>query len=324
VNAPRLTIIGATGIVGRTTLEVLEEWKTPLTDLRLFSSAGSSGQAINFRGQKLFVEELISVPKNIDAAIFATSSTLSEQWVPKFQESGIIVIDHSSKFRMRDDVPLVIPEINAETLKSHVGLIANPNCSASVMLLPLFGLNRAFGIKQIITSTFQSVSGAGRAAIDELDSQVIDDNAKPTVFPAPIAMNVIPQIGSFDESGVSGEEEKIGDEIRKILSAPDIHILATAVRVPVRVGHAASVTVQLSCTAVLHDIQDSLTGIPGLVFEKNAYRTPIEIAGKQEVFVSRVRQDRSRPEWIQFWVVGDNLRKGAASNAVQILQELYS
>lgn len=324
MTSPRLAIIGATGIVGRTTLEVLEEWKTPLSDLRLFSSAGSSGQTISFRGKQLSVEEFNAVPNNIEVAIFATSSTLSERWVPKFQESGIIVIDHSSKFRMREDVPLVIPEINAETLKSHHGLIANPNCSASVMLLPLFGLNRTFGIKQIIASTYQSVSGAGRVAMDELDNQLIDVKAKPAVFPVPIAQNVIPQIGNFDEFGVSGEEEKIGDEIRKILSAPGIHVLATAVRVPVRVGHAVSVTVQLSRTAVLHGIQDSLMGISGLVFEKNTYRTPLEIAGKQEVFVSRVRQDRERPEWIQFWVVGDNLRKGAASNAVQILQELYS
>ncbi len=324
MNAPRLAIIGATGIVGRTTLDVLEEWKISLAELRLFASASSAGSSIEFCGKALTVEEFNAVPDNIDVAIFASSSKLSEQWVPDFQKAGILVIDHSSQFRMRKEVPLVIPEINAESLQTHRGLIANPNCSASVMLLPLHGLHRKFGITQIIASTYQSVSGAGRAAIDELNNQLLDGKVKPSVFPVPIAGNVIPQIGVFGDSGVSGEEEKVGDEIRKILGAPNIHVLSTTVRVPVHTGHAASVTVQLSQGATLEEIYTALTGIAGLVLDKSKYHTPIEIAGKQEIHVSRIRQDSARPDWVQFWVVGDNLRKGAASNAVQILQELFS
>ncbi|MBU0690774.1 aspartate-semialdehyde dehydrogenase [bacterium] len=324
MKKPRLALIGATGIVGRTTLDVFKEWNTPLAELRLFSSSDSSGTVIEFRGKQLLVEELVDIPQDVDTAILATSSKLSELWAPKLKHAGITVIDHSSRFRMQDDVPLVIPEINADTLKNHHGLIANPNCSASVILLPLFGLHRRFGIEQIVVSTYQSVSGAGKAAIEELEQQLADKSAKPSVFPVPIAGNVIPRIGSFNKEGVSGEEEKIGDEIRKILRAPEIHVLSTTVRVPVFVGHSASVTVRIAERASIEEIYDSLTGIAGLVFEQNHFRTPLEIAGKQEVFVSRIRQDGSHPEWIQFWVVGDNLRKGAASNAVQILQELFS
>jgi aspartate-semialdehyde dehydrogenase len=324
MKAPRLAVVGATGIVGKTTLDVFEEWETPLASLRLFSSAGSSGQRIEFRRRSYVVEELAGVPEAIDVAIFATSSTLSAQWVPIFRDAGITVIDHSSYFRMHKDVPLVIPEINAYALKNHKGIIANPNCSASVMLLPLFGLHRAFGLRQIITSTYQSVSGAGRAASEELDRQTVDTEARPEVFPVRIAANVIPQIGSFDESGVSGEEEKVGNEIRKILSAPDVYVLATTVRVPVHIGHSASVAVQLEKPVAISEAREAMRGIPGLVFDESRYYTPLEIAGKQEVFAGRLRVDSNRPDWLQFWVVGDNLRKGAASNAVQILEVLYS
>jgi aspartate-semialdehyde dehydrogenase len=324
MKAPRLALVGATGIVGKTTLDVFKEWETPLASLRLFSSAGSSGQRIEFRGKSYVVEELSGVPKQIDVAIFATNSTLSARWVPIFRDEGITVIDHSSYFRMHKEVPLVIPEINAHALIDHKGIIANPNCSASVMLLPLFGLHRAFGLQQVIVSTYQSVSGAGRAAMDELNRQLAEPGLKPEVFPVRIAANVIPQIGDFNESGVSGEEEKIGDEIRKILSAPDVHVLATTVRVPVIVGHSASVAVRLKKTVSIKEASDSMRGIPGLIFDELKYFTPIEIAGKQEVFTGRLRVDSDCPDWLQFWVVGDNLRKGAASNAVQILEALYS
>lgn len=324
MKRPRLGLVGATGIVGKTTLDVFEEWNTPLAELRLFSSSESSGSILEFRGEQLTVEELVDVPQGIDTAILATSSKLSELWAPRFVQAGITVIDHSSRFRMQEDVPLVIPEINGDTLRHHHGLIANPNCSASVMLLPLYGLQRRFGIAQIIAATYQSVSGAGKAAIDELEKQLADPSVEPNVFPKPIAHNVIPQIGDFNEAGVSGEEQKVGDEIRKILRAPDIHVLTTTVRVPVFVGHSASMAVRLAERTSLKDIHESLTGIPGLIFEQDGFSTPLEIAGKQDVFVSRVRQDQEHPEWLQFWVVGDNLRKGAASNAVQILQELYS
>jgi aspartate-semialdehyde dehydrogenase len=209
-------------------------------------------------------------------------------------------------------------------LKNHKGIIANPNCSASVMLLPLYGLHRAFGLRQVIASTYQSVSGAGRAATDELNLQMANPNAKPEVFPVRIAANVIPQVGNFDESGVSGEEEKVGDEIRKILSAPDVHVLATTVRVPVHVGHSASVAVKLLRPVTMKEACDAMSGIPGLVFDESRYYTPLEIAGKQEIFAGRLRVDSDHPDWLQFWVVGDNLRKGAASNAVQILEVLLS
>lgn len=324
MNTVRLAIIGATGLVGRTTLDVLAEWNIHVTSLRLFASDGSAGRTMSYCGRDLPLEKLDRVPENIDVAIFATSKQISRQWVPKFREAGVLVIDHSSEFRMDADVPLVIPEVNGHTIRQHRNLISNPNCSASVMILPLAALDRAFHLKTVVADTYQSVSGSGQDAVAELDAQIADTSYLPTVYPRPIAYNVFPQIGPFDDDGLCDEERKVVDELRKILEHPGLPVFTTTVRVPVRVGHSMSVTVECDRAATKAEIEAAFYAQAGMIYEPDGYRTPLEIAGLQEVFVGRLRQNREDSHWLQFWAVGDNLRKGAASNAVQILMDLFS
>jgi len=322
VNPVRLAIVGATGLVGRTTLEVLEEWQVPLADLQLFASADSSGRTMPFRGNPIALRRLDHVPAGVDVAIFATSRELSRLWVPQFRDAGVLVIDHSSQYRMDPDVPLVIPEINAGALTGHHRLIANPNCSASVVLLPLAALERAIGLKTVIVDTYQSVSGSGQEAIAELDEQLRDSTSIPRVYPRTIAHNVFPQVGEFDTDGICDEERKVVEEIRKILDRPDLAVFTTTVRVPVRVGHSIAATVQCRRETDRIEVGKAFSQMPGMVYESADYRTPREVAGRQEIFVGRLRTHADNPSWLQFWAVGDNLRKGAASNAVQILLEV--
>ena len=319
----RLAIVGATGLVGRTTLDVLAEWQIPLTSLRLFASTDSSGKMLPFKGKSLPLEPLDQIPSDVDAAIFATSRELSREWIPRFRAAGVLVIDHSSQFRMEPDVPLVIPEINAPELSQHRGLISNPNCSASVVLLPLAAVDRAVGLKTVVVDTYQSVSGSGQDAVTELEAQLEDADRVPRVYPRPIAHNVFPQVGSFDSKGWCDEERKIVDEIRKILGRRNLQVHTTTVRVPVRIGHSAAVTVECSRPVTRGEIEAAFQAMLGMIYESSNYRTPREIAGKQEIYVGRLRVNAENPAWLQFWVVGDNLRKGAASNAVQILMELF-
>jgi aspartate-semialdehyde dehydrogenase len=317
----RLALIGASGLVGQTTLDVLREWGIPLASLRLFASANSSGRELEQGGLRLPLEPLNRVPEDVDAAIFATSREVSREWVPKFRKAGITVIDHSSYFRQDADVPLVIPEINAHALAAHTGLVANPNCSASVALLPLAAIDRVIGLKTVIMDTYQSVSGSGLDAVAELEAQLQNPNLAPRVYPKQIAHNVFPQVGPFDKDGLCDEERKVVDEVRKILERPVLSVFATTVRVPVRVGHGVATTVELSRPSDETEIKKAFAAMPGMIYEQE-YKTPREIAGKQEIYVSRLRIDPSG-RWVQFWAVGDNLRKGAASNAIQILTEIF-
>ncbi|MBU0508025.1 aspartate-semialdehyde dehydrogenase [bacterium] len=319
----RLAIVGATGLVGRTTLTILEEWNVPLRSLRLFASEGSAGQVLPFAGREVPVEQLDGAPRGIDAAIFATSRTISRRWIPEFRTAGIPVIDHSSEFRMADDVPLLIPEVNAHTLKRHRNLISNPNCSASIIVIPLAALVRIMEMKTVIVDTYQSVSGSGQDALTELNRELEDPLYTPAVYPRVIAHNLFPQIGEFDEHGVCYEEQKVAEELCKMLELPGLHTLVTTVRVPVRIGHSAAVTIECASEVDLPRVEAAFAEMPGMIFERNDYRTPLEIAGRQEVFVGRLRRSPRNPRWIQFWVVGDNSRKGAASNAIQILMELF-
>lgn len=318
----RLAIVGATGLVGRTTLDVLREWDIPLTSLRLFASANSEGRATRWNGRDYAYESLDQVPPDVDFAILALSSSLSKEWAPRFADAGVTVIDHSSQFRMDPTVPLVIPEINGHALKHHRNLIANPNCSASVILMALAPLERAIGLKRVICATYQSVSGAGQEGLSELEDQEADGEKHAAFFPRVIHGNVFPEIGARGNSGYTFEEEKIAEEICKILDRPELICSATAVRVPVRVGHSAAVSVEMKRGAKMPEIISALSDFPGLICNGTDYKTPCEIAGQQEVHVGRIRVDTRDPNWLHFWIVGDNLRKGAASNAVQILQEL--
>ncbi len=315
----KLAILGATGMVGQTTLTVLEEWGVPLTTLDLYASASSAGRFMKFHGKEIPVQELTN-PIDAEYAVLALSAELSKEIAPALANRGIHVIDHSSAHRMDSQVPLVIPEINGETLRNGAKLVANPNCSASIILMALAPIERAIGIKRVILSTYQSVSGAGAAACEELKLQKTDDDCPPKLFPHRIAGNVIPEIGALDTSGYTGEETKISLEIRKILNRPDLHVTATSVRVPVEVGHAASVSIELKQRTDIETITGHLRSFAGLNCDGENYSTPLEIAGKQDVHVGRVRLDPQNSLWLHFWVVGDNLRKGAASNAVQILK----
>jgi aspartate-semialdehyde dehydrogenase len=323
LKAVRLALVGATGLVGRTTLDIFSEWKIPLRSLRLFASDGSAGRETVWNGKTFTLEKLDKPPQDVDAAIFATNRQISREWAPRFRDAGIIVIDHSSEFRMNADVPLVIPEVNGSALKSHRGLISNPNCSASVCVLPLAAVQRVTDLKTVIVDTYQSVSGSGQDAVAELDFELADAHYLPKVYPRIIAHNVFPQIGPFDAEGLSDEERKVVEELQKMLDAPKMTVFSTTVRVPVRVGHSTAVTVECGREIRREEIEEALRNMPGMIYESETYRTPLEIAGKQDVFVSRLRINPQTSRWLQLWAVGDNLRKGAASNAVQILMELF-
>ena len=278
---------------------------------------------MRYDGNDVSLEKLNGVPPDVDAAIFCTSREISREWAPRFRDAGILVVDHSSQFRMDENVPLVIPEINRSTLTNDKRLISNPNCSASVVLLPLAALDRALGLKTVIADTYQSVSGSGQDAVAELEAQLADSDSPARYYPRQIAHNVFPQVGPFDADGLCEEECKVVEEIRKILNRPQLTVFTTTVRVPVRVGHSAAVTVECSRAITREEVERAFRAMPGMIYEPDHYATPREIAGKQEVFVSRLRLSSEQPGWLQFWVVGDNLRKGAASNAIQILMEVF-
>jgi aspartate-semialdehyde dehydrogenase len=323
VKPVQLAIVGATGLVGRTTLDILAEWKIPLRLLRLFASDESAGRDVVWNGRTVSLEKLDRAPTSVDAAIFATSRAISREWVPRFRDAGIIVIDHSSEFRMNPDVPLIIPEVNGAAMARHKNLIANPNCSASVVVIPLAALHRAFGLKTAIVDTYQSVSGSGQDALAELDAELLDASYPAQVYPRLIAHNVFPQVGAFDSDGHCYEEQKLIEELQKMLTCPELTVLTTTVRVPVRVGHSAAVTVECTRPVTRAEVENAWQTMPGMIYDAQTYRTPREIAGQQEIFVSRLRIQKDNPRWLQFWAVGDNLRKGAASNAIQILMELF-
>ncbi len=316
----RLAVLGATGLVGQTTLAVLEEWGVPLTELRLYASSSSVGKTMKCCGRLYEVRSMDGEEVDADYAILALSAEHSRVWAPQLVARGIRVIDHSSAFRMNDDVPLVIPEINADIITSETRVVANPNCSASVVVMALAPLDRRFGLRRALISTYQSVSGAGSAAVEELREQNRNDNAKSKALPRRIAGNLFPEVGHWESSGYSGEETKIGSEIKKILNRERVHVSATAVRVPVEIGHAASVSVELLQETSMADVMKCLSDFPGLICDGSGYATPLEVSGQQDVHVGRVRIDPDDNHWLHFWVVGDNLRKGAASNAIQILQ----
>jgi aspartate-semialdehyde dehydrogenase len=318
-----LALVGATGLVGRTTLDVLSEWRVPLNALRLFASDGSAGREMQWQGRTHRLERLDHAPTDVEAAIFATSRTISLEWVPRFRDAGMVVIDHSAAFRMNPDVPLVIPEVNGDALRRHRGIISNPNCSASVVVIPLAALDRAFELKTVVADTYQSVSGSGQDAVTELEAELADASYAPRVYPRLIAGNVFPQVGPFDDEGLCDEECKVIEELQKMLDRPGLAVFTTTVRVPVRVGHSAAVTVECRRPVDRASVEAAWRDMPGMIYDAQTYHTPREIAGRQEIFVSRLRLRDDDPHWLQFWAVGDNLRKGAASNAVQILMELF-
>lgn len=325
---PVIAIVGATGLVGNEMLVVLEERKQPVAEVRLFASQDSVGEVYKFRDEEITIKLLEEDSfEGVDIALFATSADLSAKFVPLAIKAGAIAIDNSSNFRMSPDVPLVVPEVNFEAARGKK-IIANPNCSTIQLVPVLDAINKLAGLKHVVVSTYQSVSGAGKAALDELWSQSIavfnQSEMEHEAFQHQIAFNCIPQIDVLLENGFTKEESKIINESRKILGIPALRITATAVRVPVFYSHAESVFVETSHPITPEQLAESLGKVPGVVVHATPedYPMQLEVAGTDDIHVGRIRRDESVPHGLSLWIVADNVRKGAALNAVQIAERL--
>lgn len=324
-------ILGATGLVGQEVIKILEQRNFPTKELFLFASEKSEGLKINFKDKEIeALSEYESFINRVDLVFSCLDEVLAREIVPKFSTRAV-VIDNSTAFRLEPEVPLVIPEINAKNIKEHQGIIANPNCSTIQLLVPLYPLYKKAKIKRIFVATYQSVSGYGRDAVDELKLELEylvmgEDIVKfpEHVFSHPIGANVIPQIGGFDEQGYTKEETKMMNETRKILNDDSINVTATCVRIPVLYGHSEAVSVEFENPISPDMAKEILKTAPGVkLLEKNDdYPMPIYAAGQDEVFVGRVRKDLALENGLAMWIVADNIRKGAALNAVQIAELL--
>ncbi len=314
-----LALLGATGLVGSTVLQVLEERSFPIGNLYLFSSKKSAGTKIQYDGKEYIVEELdkTSFDRDIDIALFAAGGAISQVYAPLAVEKGIIAIDNSSVFRMVEGVPLVVPEINPEDVAGQK-LIANPNCSTTQSVLPLKPIHDKYGIKRLVYSTYQAVSGSGLGGLKDLAEGNVE------FYPYQIQYNALPQIDVFLDNGYTKEEVKMIEETKKILKNDTIKVTATTVRIPVRYGHSVSINIELEKEFDIEDIKKDLESFPGIKLvddiANNKYPMALDCQGKDEVFVGRVRRDFSLENGINMWVVADNIRKGAATNAVQIAE----
>ncbi len=321
-----IAVVGATGMVGRTFLKVLEEEKLPVENYYLFASARSAGKKLTFMGKEYTVEELNenSFDRGIDIALFSAGGSTSEKYAPIAASKGCVVIDNSSAWRMDKNVPLVVPEVNPEDIKRNKGIIANPNCSTIQAMVALKPLDDKYKIKRIVYSTYQAVSGAGLGGWNDLENGLKGE--KPTKFPHPIANNCLPHIDVFLPNGYTKEEMKMVNETHKILGRDDIRITATTVRVPVFNSHSESINVEFYNQFDLKELVQTLKDAPGVIVqddpENNVYPMAINATGTNETYVGRIRRDESVESGVNLWVVADNIRKGAAANAVQIAKKL--
>ena len=324
-------ILGATGAVGQEMIKLLEERNFPIDEIRFFASARSAGKKIQFNGNEYEVEEAKKgVFKNIDILLGASPNELAIELIPSAIEQGCVVVDNSSAFRLDDNVPLVVPEVNPEAVKRHKGLIANPNCATIIGLVAINKLNAHHKIKRVIVSTYQAVSGAGAGGITELDEQVknISQNkgVTPKVFSHQIAYNLIPQIGGFNDMGYSSEEMKFQNEGRKIFENKDLKVNCTCVRVPVYRSHSESITIEFHDDISIEEAEDILKNSPGVKYIKTenngSLPMPLDTSDQDLVFVGRLRRDMSRDDnkGLSLWCCGDQIRKGAATNAIQIAE----
>lgn len=328
-----VAVVGATGAVGEQMREVLEERLFPVGELRLLASERSAGQLLEFRGERHRVEILSEDSfESIDIGLFSAGGSVSGRFAPLAVAAGAVVVDNTARFRMEPDVPLVVPEVNAQEIAQYKrrGIVANPNCSTIQMVVALKPIHEAARIKRVVVSTYQSVSGAGRMAMEELSQQTVAlFNGKELTkerFPHQIAFNCIPHIDVFVEGGYTKEEIKMVNETRKILGEPSLRISATAVRVPVFCGHSESVNIETEKKLSVQDVKSVLRAAPGILLcdepENNVYPMAIDAVGKDATLVGRIREDDSVANGINLWIVADNLRKGAALNAVQIAEIL--
>ncbi|WP_436918102.1 aspartate-semialdehyde dehydrogenase [Bacillus pumilus] len=327
-----VAVVGATGAVGQQMLKTLADRDFEMDTLTLLSSKRSAGTKVTFRGQEYTVQE--ATPESFEGvsiALFSAGGNVSKALAPEAVKRGAIVVDNTSAFRMDENIPLVVPEVNEKDLHDHKGIIANPNCSTIQMVAALEPLRQAYGMKKVIVSTYQAVSGAGHEAIDELYSQsqaiLNKEDVKPEVMPYQIAFNAIPQIDKFQDNGYTFEEMKMINETKKIMHMPELEVAATCVRLPIETGHSESVYVELeSNDATVEDVKSILKDAAGITLQddpsQQIYPMPADAVGKNDVFVGRIRKDLDRPNGFHMWIVSDNLLKGAAWNSVQIAESL--
>jgi aspartate-semialdehyde dehydrogenase len=329
----RVAVVGATGAVGSTILGVMRERGFPADEVVPLASARSAGRRIDWGDQTLTVQELTEdAVRGFDLALFSAGGSISGEWAPRFADAGAVVVDNSSYWRMHDDVPLVVAQVNSDAVEGHKGIVANPNCTTMQAMMALKPILDAVGIERMIMSTYQAVSGTGQKAVEELHDQAravleAEEIPAPAVYPHQIAFNVLPQVESFKEGDdYTTEERKVMAETRKILDAPDMGITATCARVPVYTGHSESVNIQTRDALSPEGCRELLSGAPGVqVIDApgtGLYPLPIDAAGQDDVLVGRIRRDDSHERCLNMWIVGDNLRKGAATNAVQVAELL--
>jgi aspartate-semialdehyde dehydrogenase len=327
----KVAVVGATGAVGQTTLKILEERKFPVTELRAFASERSVGKNVLFKGERIRVEQAgPGAFKGVDVALFSAGSAQSKEYAPQAVKAGAVVVDKSSAFRMDPTVPLVVPEINGHAVKGHRGIVACPNCTTIVTVMPLKPLHDAGRLRRVIATSFQAVSGAGVNGVEELRSQTLawsrGEAITPKHFVHQIAFNVIPHIDKFGEAGYTGEELKLVNEVRKILELPDLRVSPTTVRVPVFTAHSIAVNAETEVKVSVERAREAFAGFPGLTLwdepSENRYPMPVVVEGQDDCFVGRIREDLSLANGLNFWVVGDQLRKGAALNGIQIAELL--
>jgi len=326
-----IAIVGATGLVGQEFIRILEQRRFPMASIRLLASDRSAGKKLPVGNQEIEVEETAGASfEGVDIALFSAGAEQSRHFSPIAAKAGAVVVDNSSAWRMDKDIPLVVPEVNPEDIRLHKGIIANPNCSTIQMVVALYPLHKVNPIKRIVVDTYQSVSGTGSAAVEELRTQarqvLADEPTIPHVYPHQIAFNVLPEIDVFLDNGYTKEEWKMVEETRKIMHTPEIAVSATCVRVPVMVGHSEAVNIEFSRPMEVDKAIDILSMAPGVKVQDDTsislYPQAWASAGADEVFVGRIRKDASHPNGLAMWVVSDNLRKGAALNAVQIAEEM--
>jgi len=322
----RIAVVGCTGLVGTQMLKVIDELNLNIDELIPVASERSAGKKIRFRDKNYEIVTLSSgVNAKPDVAIFSAGGEVSKQWAPEFANAGCFVVDNSSAWRMDEGKKLIVPEINAHLLTKSDKIIANPNCSTIQMVVALAPLHKKYKIKRIVVSTYQSVTGTGVKAVQQLENERKGISGE-MAYPHPIDLNCLPHGGSFDEDGYTTEETKLVNETRKILGDPTINVTATVVRVPVRGGHSEAVNVEFENEFDLQDVKNILSNAPGVAVlddpTRNLYPMPLIAEGKNDVFVGRIRRDNSQPKSLNLWIVSDNLRKGAATNAVQIVSFL--
>lgn len=330
--AYKVGIVGATGAVGQELIRLLHSRRFPLGELTLLASARSAGRTIETaEGSWVVKEATAEAFADLDVAIFSAGGSVSKALAPAAVERGCVVIDNSSAFRLDEDVPLVVPEINVRDLRRHKGIIANPNCSTAIALMALYPLHRAFGLRRFVASTYQAVSGTGAAAVAELENQLkawaAGESVEPSVYPHPIAFNVIPHVDSFLESGYTREEMKMVWEGRKIMNLPELQASTTCVRVPVIRAHSISISAEFSIPVREERARQVIVDFPGAELcddpGNNRYPMPLDYSGKEKCGVGRIRRDLAFDNGLSFWVCGDQLWKGAALNAVQIAESLH-